>query len=111
MTEQEKSAWADLKKLVDEYSNVCRTGKNEKEKDVSFDRLNAALELYYNNKIIKVSEKDLANLKIGFCGIRKYPDAVADVMKIIARVSGDKTDIKPDLVVQGMFEKVFNSRL
>ena len=110
MTQQEKTAWADLKKLVNEYSDICRIGnKSEKEKDISFNKLNAALELYYNNKIINVSEKDVANLKIGFHGIRKYPDAVTDVIKIIERFSGENRDVRPDLM-QGALEKIFNGR-
>ena len=109
MTEQEKNAWADLKRLVDEYGNVCRTGRNDKEKDVLFNQLNAALELYHNNKIINISEKDVANLKIGFHGIRKYPDAVTDVMKIIGRFSGENRGVKLDLM-QGALEKIFNGR-
>lgn len=109
MTEQEKTAWTDLKNLVVEYSDACRTGKDDKKCNALLDRLNAALDLYHNNKIINVSEKDVANLKIGFCGIRKYSDAVKDVINIIEKLSGEKKFVKQD-VMQGVMDKIFNSR-
>lgn len=107
MKEQEKRAWADLKKLVVEYSDACKGKKGNS--DVLLNKLNAALDLYYNNNMIKASVKDITDLKVGFCGIKKYPDAFVDVMNIIKRLSGEK-NIESEYVMQGVVEKVFGGR-
>lgn len=115
MTEQ--NAWADLNRLLTEYTDAYYGQKNENDWPSGiFQQLKAAFELYYNNKIINISSTDATKLKICLYGIGEHPNnkmvqdgALKDMKSIFQRLSGNQKVVK-EYVTQEVVDKIFGGR-
>ena len=112
MKEQEKKAWADLNRLLTEYSDAYYSRPNENEwPEKKFATLKAAFELYYNNNMITILPQDVTKLKICLYGIEEHSQnklvqdgAISDMKSIFKRLSFENQEVVKEFLYGGSRE-------